>query len=51
MAPAECADLPIGVEQLSVTRYRVGIYTYDSLSDAMAQYRRTQPYRSAKASN
>lgn len=32
--------LPDGVIAIPVTHYRVGQYTYTSLDDAMAQYRR-----------
>lgn len=35
--------IPAGVEAITVTYYRVGDYTYSTLADAMAQYRRTLP--------
>ena len=35
--------IPAEVEAITVTYYRVGDYTYSTLADAMAQYRRTLP--------
>lgn len=34
------ASLPDGVTAVAVTHYRVGLYTYTNLDDAMAEHRR-----------
>lgn len=40
LAAAERVRIPPEIEAVTVTRYRVGPYTYSTLADAMAQYRR-----------
>ena len=40
IVPEARTALPKGIERIVVTRYRVGPYTYDNLSDAIAESRR-----------
>ena len=40
LAQSASTEIPEGITAVTVTQYRVGIYTYTNLDDAMAQYRR-----------